>query len=231
MRTMADKVRALLEGRATRADVLRWTRELWPPGSGQGNPFRSGEAASVFDSLWNLDEQLGDGPLVREVDLRGYLRWLSEGDSFVGDEEPLLMLNGDLEALAAQVGGEVIRWWLNGLGWLCDLRFCAPARGRAFRAGSALNRPGVIEVFKLRGDAPYDALIELFEALAIDDEDCEHISPAIDLSRLPVWALWREDDNVNHFEVARFRSYAKARAQERIFTARGHKQTYWVDPA
>lgn len=232
VRTMAAKLRALIEGRATRADVMKWTRELWPPGSGQGGPFISGEASSIFSSIWNLDEQWGDGPLVRDVDLRGYLRWLSEGETFHADEnDPLVILDRDLTALAAQVGGEVIRWWLDGIGWCCDLRFCAPARGRAFMAGSTLRRPGSVEIFKLRGDDPHDALIELFEALAIDDEDCKHISPAINLSRLPVWALWREDDNVNRFEVARFRSYAKARAHEQIFTARGHKQTYWVDPA
>lgn len=228
---MADKLRALLEGRATRADVTKWTRELWPPGSGQGGPFRSGDAASVFDSIYSLDAQWGGDPLVRDVDLRAYLRWISEGDTFFADDETLVVLEGDLDVLAARLGGEVIRWWLNGIGWCTELRFCAPARGRAFRAGSMLEKPGSIGISKLRGDVSHDALIDLFEALAIDDEDCKRIAATIDLSRLPVWALWREDDNVNRFEVARFRSYAKARAQEQIFTARGHKQTYWVDPA
>ncbi|WP_346674074.1 hypothetical protein [Nannocystis sp. SCPEA4] len=41
----------------------------------------------------------------------------------------------------------------------------------------------------------------------------------------------RQDDNGNAFELARFRSHAKACAQEHVFTARGHRQLYWVEPA
>ncbi|NJK32877.1 MAG: hypothetical protein HC927_10985 [Deltaproteobacteria bacterium] len=64
----------------------------------------------------------------------------------------------------------------------------------------------------------------------MDDADVGYVHPKVDLAKLPVWALWRQDDNANRFEIARFRSYAKAYAQERMFTARGHRQTYWVDP-
>lgn len=61
--------------------------------------------------------------------------------------------------------------------------------------------------------------------------DVTHLHRDVDLARLPTWTLWREDFNNNRFEVARYHSYAKARAQEQVFTDRGHHQTYWVDPA
>jgi len=228
VRTLVAKLRALLAGQLTRADVITWTREFWPPDSGQGRLFSSGNAACVFDSIWNLDKQWGDGPLVREVDVRAYLRWLTEGEVFHVDEEPLIALAEDLKVVAAKVGGEVIRWWFDGLGWYRELRLSAPASGRPFLAISPMATPDYCEVSTRRGDDPREAIIDLFEVLAIDDSDCKAISPAIDLSDLPLWALWRQDDNGNRFEVARLRSYAKACLQEQIFTDRGHKQTYWV---
>ncbi|MFY0534354.1 hypothetical protein [Nannocystis pusilla] len=112
-----------------------------------------------------------------------------------------------------------------------SVRFCAPACGRPFVAQGLLERPKGLGICKLRGADLHDAIVDLFEALAIDDEDCSFIHPQVDLARLPVWALWHEDDSGNRFELARFRSYAKAREQARMFTARGHKQAYWVDPA
>jgi len=231
VRTLVAKLRALLEGQLTRADVMKWTHELWPPDSGQGGPFASGDAACVFDSIYTLDEQWGDGPLVRDVDVRAYLRWLTEGETFVvADDEPFVSLAGDLKALAAKVGGEACRWWFDGIGWYRQLRFCAPASGRPFLAASPIETRDRCEVCIRRGDDPREAIIDLFEALAIDDSDCKDLGPSIDLSGLPVWALWRQDDNGNRFEVARFRSYAKACLQEQIFTDRGHKQTYWVEP-
>lgn len=231
VRILVAKLRALLGGQLTRADVMRWTQELWPPDTGQGGPFSSGDAACVFDSIYNLDEQWDDGPLVRDVDVRAYLRWLTEGETFVADDEPLVAFAGDLKVLAAKVGGEAIRWWFDGIGWYRQLRFCAPARGRPFLAVSPLETRDVCQVCIRRGDDPRAALIDLFEALAVDDSDCKALSSAIDRADLPAWGLWRQDDNGNRFEVARFRSYAKACAQEQIFTDRGHKQTYWVEPA
>jgi hypothetical protein len=42
------------------------------------------------------------------------------------------------------------------------------------------------------------------------------------------WIVWRQDDNGNRFEVARFRARADADALAATMEARGHKQTYWV---
>jgi hypothetical protein len=42
------------------------------------------------------------------------------------------------------------------------------------------------------------------------------------------WVVWRQDDNGNRFEVARFDSRPEADAVAADFQARGHRQTYWV---
>jgi hypothetical protein len=231
VRALTNHLRALLDGRMTRAEVQAWTRELWPPGSGQGGPFTSATAASVFDSLWIFVDPRTGREMVRDIELRAYLRWLGEGESFLADNEPLVVLAGDIDGLAARTGTEAVRWWCDGLGWHASLRFSAPARGRPFVVHAALERPTTLDVRKLRSDDWHDALVDLFETLAIDDADTLFIDPHVDLAQLPAWSLWRQDDNGNRFEMARFRSYAKACAHERMFTARGHKQNYWVEQA
>ena len=45
-----------------------------------------------------------------------------------------------------------------------------------------------------------------------------------------LWRLLRQDDNGNRFVLATFASRSDAEAQRRAFEARGHKQTYWVEP-
>jgi hypothetical protein len=42
------------------------------------------------------------------------------------------------------------------------------------------------------------------------------------------WVVWRQDDNGNRFEVARWESLADADALAEMMERRGHKQTYWV---
>lgn len=228
---MIGQLRGLLTGRSTRAEVLAWAHELWPPGSGQGGPFRWAMAACVFASILSLHERHADRELVRERDLRAYLRWLSEGELFHADDDAVINLAGEIEAFAARTGGEVVRWWFDGIGWVQTVHFCAPGSGRPFVVHSMLERPTGLGFCKLRSDDWTEAAIDLFEALAIDDDDVYYLNPAIDRARLPVWALWRQDDSGNHFEIAQFRSYAKACAQQRMYTQRGHKQMYWVDPA
>jgi hypothetical protein len=111
------------------------------------------------------------------------------------------------------------------------MRFCAAGTSRPFVAQRPDRPEQAIEIYKQRHDAWADAIIDLFETLAIDERDVAYLDPAIDPEQLPCWGLWREDDNANRFEIDRFHSYAKAIAQERIYTARGHRQFYWVDPA
>lgn len=227
---MIDRLRGLLDGRTTRAEVLAWTRELWQT-SGLGEPLRAADAASVFESLCSLDRRHGDDQLIRPVDLRVYLRWLTEGECFHADEDQLFTLERDVEAFAAWTGTATVRWWYTGIGWWVSTRFCTPARGMPFVAHGMLERPGVMDIVKRRSDDFNAAVVDLFEALAIDDADVSFLHPQVDVRRLPAWALWRQDDNGNRFEMARYRSYAKARAQWQLYTDRGHKQTYWIEPA
>ncbi|MFB9316193.1 hypothetical protein [Cryptosporangium minutisporangium] len=42
------------------------------------------------------------------------------------------------------------------------------------------------------------------------------------------WAVWRQDDNGNRYEIVRKDSRAEAEALAAEFEARGHKQMYWV---
>jgi len=43
------------------------------------------------------------------------------------------------------------------------------------------------------------------------------------------WAVWRIDDNGNTFLVLRGLTRAQADQMAAEFTARGHKQMYWVE--
>ena len=44
------------------------------------------------------------------------------------------------------------------------------------------------------------------------------------------WALWRQDDNGNRALMRRFATRGEAEREQRAYEARGHKQTYWVEP-
>ena len=93
----------------------------------------------------------------------------------------------------------------------------------------AVNKGDVVRAI-LR-EMPADAAVAYLGDDATDERVFAALHPDVDLTQLPVWALWREDDNANKFEMARYRSYAKAIAREKIYRDRGHRQFYWVDPA
>jgi hypothetical protein len=44
------------------------------------------------------------------------------------------------------------------------------------------------------------------------------------------WAVWRQDDHGNRFEVSRGHSHVEALRLVAEFEAKGHKQYYWVNP-
>jgi hypothetical protein len=228
-RDLVANLQALLAGRMTRAVFSTWLDELSPP-KGVRHPFPKQPAFSVWQSLCLAERHEGEF-LVRDVELRAYLRWLTAGESWRIDEDPLFGLNEDIEAFAARTGTEAIRWWLDGLGWWVSTRFCSLASGRPYMVDAELRRSTMIAFYAQLGIDPTDAVLDLFEALAIDDSDVTFLDPRVDLARLPVWALMRQDDNGNVFEIARLRAYSKACAQARVFTDRGHKQLYWVEPA
>ena len=45
------------------------------------------------------------------------------------------------------------------------------------------------------------------------------------------WSVWRQDDSGNQFEIARGLSRSAAEKAVQEFEERGHKQTYWIEPA
>jgi hypothetical protein len=230
VRLLSENLRALLAGRRTRDEVQAWLLDEQARGGRRG-PFPSQPALCVYESLFNLDERWGDDFLVREVELRAYLRWLTEGECFHSDGDALFVLERDIDEFAAQTGTEAARWWVTGLGWWVSLRFCSPASGRPYVVHAELRAPQRLGIHIQVGVDRDDATADLFEVLAVDDRDVTHIHPGVDLEGLPVWALWREDDNCNRFEIDRSRSYTKMYAQQQLYEARGHRQTYWIEPA
>ncbi|MFV8753217.1 hypothetical protein ACNOYE_21935 [Nannocystaceae bacterium ST9] len=231
-RAMIEQLSALLEGLTTRERVEAWAGERWPEGSGQGTPFVGNPNAHVvFASLLNVAEREGEHEIVRLADLRAYLDWLTRGEVFsCATREPLIGLSLGIDELAERTCTSAVRCWVDGLGWRAELRFCAAASGRPFHASGPIHQPGV-EIHERRGDLWRDAVIDLFETLAIDERDVAWLREDVELGLLPEWSFWREDDNANRFEIERFRSYAKAEAQVELFRARGHKQFYWVEPS
>lgn len=230
VRLLIRNLCALLEGRMTRDEVQTWLLEEQAK-AGRRGPFPSQPALCVYESLLSLDERWEDDFLVREADLRAYLGWLAEGECFHSDGDALFVLERDIDEFAAQTWTEAVRWWHTGLGWWLSLQFCSPASGRPYVVLAELTSPARLGLHAQAGVDRNDAIADLFELLGIDDRDVTFIHPSVDLERLPVWALRREDDNCNRFEIDRFRCYVKAYAQQQIYEARGHRQTYWIEPA
>ena len=155
-----------------------------------------------------------------------------QAERFVADADPLFRLPMTLDELAERTQTAPIRQIVDELGRCEILYFCAPASGRPFiaRARARGENQSEVFVYKQRTDTWRDAVIDAFETLAIDERDTIGLHPTIELDQLPQWSLWREDDYSNRFEMDRYHCYAKARALERMFRARGHHQSYWVDP-
>lgn len=121
----------LLRGRISRGDVARITREMWPEGSGQGNPFRSGDASTVFESIWNIEERRDGELLVRDSDVRAYVRWLTEPTSLEGARE-VACATRTAERLAGSLGLAGVRFWFDGLGWYLEVQTRSPRSDRQF---------------------------------------------------------------------------------------------------
>jgi hypothetical protein len=58
-----------------------------------------------------------------------------------------------------------------------------------------------------------------------------HMDQGQPIKRPGTWAVWRQDDNGNRFEVARYGSKAEAAEHAADLESRGHRQTYWVASA
>ena len=216
-RSLARYVRALMAGQMTREQVQTWLEELQSQ-SERRAPFYRQPAQAVYESLFWLGERLGSELLIRDADIRGYLRWLTDSDCFgARDDNSLFDLNRDIEELASELGVETVRWWHNGLGWWTSLRFSSPVSGRPYVVHSELDTPAQIGFLPLSDVNHHDAIVDLFEVLAIDDSDVLSINRNIDIARLPKWALVCEDPLGTPHDVVEFRSYAKAHRQRELY--------------
>ncbi len=230
-----DMIRVLEEaihGRITRADVVAWSRAIWPCQSGQGGPFpRHGVASTVFDSIYNLDRD----EVVRDHDLRAYVRWLAEGEAFQSDPAPVAVLHGRPSDWVPTPSLDApVRSWIDGLGWYEEVQLACPATGRPLLATSPLDpskSEQAVSIMMRLGDEAREAVLDLFETFAIDECDVIYVDPRVQAETLPVWQLWRLDDNGNEFLIEAFRSRAKAVATQARFEARGQRQTYFVRPS
>lgn len=237
VREMIELLHDLLCSRINRGDVAAWVDRVWPKGEGGPSPFdQNGTAYSVLLSISGIgrDEQEGN-EAVREQELKAYIRWLSQGRAFFGDDAPFMTLPGTLSDLSLPTWVEPpVRFWMSGLGWFEVLQLASTATDRAYFVLHSLSTQfDVAQVWftKRADDDLQAAAFDLFESLAIDERDTLYLDPKVDLSQLGCWELWRLDDNNNEALIESFHSRAKAvRAQQR-FEARGHRQTYWVAKA
>jgi hypothetical protein len=93
MARLVDALRLVSEGHAPRSSITLLTRQLWPESNGQGSPFPgSGTASTIFESIWNIEEQVDGDYILRESDLAQFLIWLQEGD-YLRSLEPLTSIN------------------------------------------------------------------------------------------------------------------------------------------
>jgi hypothetical protein len=227
IREMADLLRAFIAGDIDHERVQEWA---WSTYAGYGNPpVVWGNADHVLLALLNAatrlhtvsggcDARVGEYAF-RPLDAREYIDWLERGIGFIGEQEALAYLRRPMLELQSRFGRPSYRYVVEGLGWWCELRFCASASSRAFVAHTSLERNTVLEVHARRGTDPTLALRDLIEVLALDDDELLAVDERVDLSALPSWEL----DGVGIF-----RSRAKAVAAQanlaRVGTARELRQ-------
>lgn len=231
---MCRLLQQFLDGEMTRHEIAIWCHDIWPPGSGQGGPFRRyGDASSIFDSILNVEETESPGKyVVRETEVAAYVELLRSGSIFLGEEHPLADFESGWEEITRAT--PAVRYWQDGLGWFEHVHFSAAHNGRPFVAARPLDperRLGASSwgVVMRRGDDWTAALRDLFEELGVDDDDALQIAPNTRIAELQQWSVWRLDDNGQSIEMTTCRSYAKAMRIQQEMENRGHKQTYWVD--
>jgi hypothetical protein len=204
-------------GRLSRAEVVAWAMQ------------RLDQRHWILESIVNLDEHRDGVPVVSVADVAWYAEELRAGGPR-WDERGLVKLPRDAESLSASTGVPVHRSWVAGLGWEQSLRFGSLATGRGFSASILEMRPGgpTATLSTCHGDDPQEAAIDLLETLALRWDEVTWWSPEVDLAKLPVWAVWRQDDNGNELKVTDYPAFSTATAVVEAMAARGHKQTYWT---
>jgi hypothetical protein len=230
VKELIELLESFLAGRIERSDITRWVYQQWPPGSDQGGPFLlHGTAHAVVSSIWNIEERSDEEYLVRPQDVAAYLEWLKHGALFDSDGQTLVTLALPVDTLRGMTRTQEIRYWLDGIGWQWELRFASAATGRCFVATSNLTEVHRCHIYKRRSDDAMQAVEDLVECLALAGPEITYRDEAVDLERLPRWALCRQDDNGQRYEMTTFLSYTRALREADVFERRGHKQSYWVE--
>lgn len=231
---LVRRLRRFLAGGETHESLEAWGKAAW----GRTHPAQANRAAfSVMMNAWNAATRVWPGDAscpfaLRPVDVAAYLRLLQRGEP----KAPLREVGGlkaPLSAFAEQLGLETERHVVDGLGWFEYLQFASAGSGRVFVLSRPLTcGPRGPETTEVAADAAADAkdvLCDLFETLAIDHEDVHWLAEGFEARSLTTWVLWRQDDNGNRAEVARFTGFRKAEAAFRRYAALMHKQLYWVE--
>ena len=236
VREMCAQMRAYLAGNLGGTALGQWATDVRTP-RGLSTIRGHGTAHSVLESLINLDDEERE---VRRSDVEAYLRWLTEGLQAPLPDDPLVVLRLTPDEIASVLSLRAVRWWLDGLGWVSEVRFVAPGTGRPFSAGWLDYSPPELgeHLSCITTDHAQDAqaLLDLFDTLALDlsDVPAVHGKPgwneAISVEELPRWRLMRQDDNGRRFEIETFSAPRKARERLRSYEALHHKQIYWLEP-
>ena len=175
VRELRDRLNGLAAGsRQVRAGVVQWARDVATPKR------LHADAHAVVESLCAANE-MEDGVLVLGGDdFAGYLRLLSEGEAFHGDDDPLVLLRLSLSSLDAQSASKAVRFWEVGLGWYWERRFCSPATGRPFVATTDVEG-SVMTVRKRREDDGSEALEDLLETLRVEHFSIKYVQEGLSL--------------------------------------------------
>ena len=162
IRTLVRQLRSVLDdllaGRTSRAEVARWAIDNHEVTG------LFGDALAVLESLGSADEYEDGKPLLGPAEFNAYKLWLSRGEGFYGDDQPLTTLPCSLDVLDGLHASAAVRFWFSGLGWCWERRFISSATGRPFVA-FAMNPDGPLSIHKRRGDEAQAALADLREEL------------------------------------------------------------------
>lgn len=218
---VAEALRLVSGGQAPRSSITFLTRQLWPEDAGQGSPFPgNGTASTIFDSIWNIEEQLEGDYVLRESDLAQFLLWLREGDCLRGLER-LTSVKATPKALANRLGITTVRYWMDGLGWHESFTLASPFTGRKFVGTGPMTPEGEQPAVDIHTHQPQATTVfgDLFDTLVIDTNDLIQ-PPNLTVEQ---WELWRQADNGVRALMASFTGRAKAEAALEHFERLGHK--------
>lgn len=166
---MVEVLQSFLDGHTPRSAIVSFTREVWPDMSRQGGPFmKDGTASSVFDSIWNVEERYGEEYLLRESDLRDYLRWLTEGDP-LSEARNRVWVRRSATEVAALPGSRDTRFWMDGLGWFLSVELRSPKTGRIFVAVGPMDfdKPMRGAAVHATGELDHGMMEDLLETFAL----------------------------------------------------------------